>query len=94
MLIISNISGLFSISCNAAPALQTDLIANGLSDLLSALSRHALRYSDGRQSPWLSAKDPTRNPVPAAVVQEKLRDLTHNHTTEVISGQRRPTSVT
>lgn len=65
---------------NAVPALQTDLIADGLPDLLSALSRHALRYSDGRQSPGLSAKDPTGNPIPAAVVQEKLRDLTHKQT--------------
>ncbi len=74
-MIISKLPDNLLQASNAVPALQTDLIADALSDLLSALGRHALRHSDGGQPPGLRAEDPAGNPAPIAVVQQELWDL-------------------
>lgn len=62
------------------PALQPDLVADGLADALSSLRRHSLGHSDGSQPPGLRTEDATGDSLLVAVVQQELRNLIkHTH---------------
>lgn len=57
------------------PALQADLVPDGLADALSSLCRHSLRHSDGCQPPGLRTEDSTGISLLAAVIQQELWNL-------------------
>lgn len=67
------------------PALQADLVADGLADALSSLGRHSLRHSDGCQPPGLRTEDPAGISFLAAVVHQELRNLGNARTSGYLS---------
>ena len=72
-----------SLGSASSPALEADLVADGLTNLLAALLRHALGDADCADAPRLRAEDATRPAAVLAVVEDHLWNLnSEQHTSD------------
>ena len=75
--------GMCSLGSASSPALEADLVADGLTNLLAALLRHALGDAHCADAPRLRAEDATRPAAVLAVVEDHLWNLnSEQHTSD------------